>query len=249
MEATIDTTEARRWKRYEEYQATDIPWHEKIPSHWEVVRFKYRIGFQEGPGIMASDFRMDGIPLLRIRNITIGNVRLEGCNFLDPEKVASKWSHFRVKEGDLLISCSATTGIVSSVGRDTAGSVPYTGIIRLWPKDDRTIPDFIRFLVVSEGYKGQIDLQKTGSTIQHYGPIHLGRIYSAFPPIEEQKAIARFLRREVARIDALVGGVQITSAKPESCIARKVELFREYRSALISAAVTGQIDVREEVVD
>ena len=58
------------------------------------------------------------------------------------------------------------------------------------------------------------------------------------PPFLDQYAIASYLDRETARIDALI-------AKVEETIAR----LQEYRTALISAAVTGKIDVRGEVGD
>jgi restriction endonuclease S subunit len=56
------------------------------------------------------------------------------------------------------------------------------------------------------------------------------------PPFEEQRAIAAFLDRETARIDALVAKVR-----------EAIERLKELRTAVISAAVTGKIDVREEV--
>jgi restriction endonuclease S subunit len=56
------------------------------------------------------------------------------------------------------------------------------------------------------------------------------------PPTDEQRAIAAFLDRETAKIDALV-------AK----ISEGIEKLKEYRTALISAAVTGKIDVRNEI--
>ena len=55
-------------------------------------------------------------------------------------------------------------------------------------------------------------------------------------PLPEQRSIAAFLDRETSRIDDLIAKVNDS-----------VELLREYRTALISAAVTGKIDVREEV--
>ena len=57
------------------------------------------------------------------------------------------------------------------------------------------------------------------------------------PPSDEQRAIATFLDRETARIDALIEKVR-----------QSIDLLREYRTALISAAVTGKIDVRKEVL-
>ena len=56
---------------------------------------------------------------------------------------------------------------------------------------------------------------------------------AAFPPRDEQEEIANFLERETAKIDELIAEQQ-----------RLIDLLQERRSALISAAVTGQIDVR-----
>ena len=58
----------------------------------------------------------------------------------------------------------------------------------------------------------------------------------ATPPLPEQQAIAAFLDRETAKIDAL--SAKVTTA---------IERLKEYRTALISSAVTGKIDVREAV--
>lgn len=64
----------------------------------------------------------------------------------------------------------------------------------------------------------------------------IGRIPVVVPPIAEQRAIAAFLDRETVRIDALVAKVRAA-----------IDRLKELRTALISAAVSGKIDVREEV--
>ena len=66
---------------------------------WPAVPLKRVTYYQEGPGIMAADFVEEGVPLIRIAGIGDDRVTRDGCNFLDPMKVASKWSHFRVGVG------------------------------------------------------------------------------------------------------------------------------------------------------
>ena len=61
-----------------------IEWLGKVPKHWEVVPFKRRVGFQEGPGIMATDFRESGVPLLRISCLRGPVATLDGCNYWIP---------------------------------------------------------------------------------------------------------------------------------------------------------------------
>jgi len=64
------------------------------------IPLKRLVEYREGPGIMAHDFRDDGVPLVRVAGVAGPNVTLKGCNFLDPETVRSRWSHFALREGD-----------------------------------------------------------------------------------------------------------------------------------------------------
>lgn len=63
-----------------------IDWIGQIPAHWEMKRFTKEVYVQEGPGIMAVDFRDDGVPLIRISGVRTKTVTLEGCNFFGPRK-------------------------------------------------------------------------------------------------------------------------------------------------------------------
>jgi len=214
-----------------------VAWLGEVPEHWSIKPLRYCIDFQEGPGIMAADFEESGIPLLRVSGVQNRWASLDGCNYLNAERVANKWHHFRLEEGDLLISASASMGTVCEIGPDTAGSIPYTGLIRLRGKTDEMIKPFVRSLVVSAEFMVQIDLLKAGATIQHFGPTHLSQMIIARPPIDEQEYISAFIEHESARLDELTAEAT-----------RGITLLKERRSALISAAVTGKIDVRQLAV-
>ena len=210
-----------------------IEWIGQVPKHWEVKPFRSCIDFQEGPGIMAADFQDEGIPLLRISGAQNHWATLEGCNYLHPDRVRERWKHFRLEEGDLLISASASMGTVCEIGPDTVGSIPYTGLIRLRGIGGKMIKSFVRYVVVSEQFITQIDLLKAGATIQHFGPTHLSQMTIVRPPIEEQESIAAHIDYETACLDHLTIEAN-----------RAIDLLQERRAALISAAVTGKIDVR-----
>src|SRR6266851_2105109 len=122
---------------------------QSCPEHWDVVRFDEAVDFQEGPGILAYDFHDSGVPLLRLSGVQRGVACLDGCNYLDPEKVTKKWNHFRLKRGDLVISTSASLGMVSEVRSDAEGAIPYTGLIRLRPRNDRVLAGFIKYFASS----------------------------------------------------------------------------------------------------
>jgi type I restriction enzyme S subunit len=206
---------------------------QRMPTHWSLVPLKRAVSYQEGPGILAVDFRETGVPLLRISSVNHQVATLDGCLYLDPEAVRARWAHFRVAMGDLLISASASMGTVSQVAtEDVVGAIPYTGIIRI--SAGAMIREFAKWFFLSEEFLLQVQSLKTGSTIQHFGPSHLGQMWVALPPPPEQEAIAAHLRNSTSRIDEAIRSV-------ERCVA----LARERRAALISAAVTGKIDVAE----
>ena len=211
-----------------------VEWLGEIPAHWEVVPFKRTIDYIEGPGIMAADFRTEEVPLLRISGIGRRWATLDGCNYLSAEAVRIRWSHFQVRSGDLLISGSASMGFCTEIDEGTAGAIPYTGIIIIRPRAERMSKNFVRWILLSDVFATQVDLARSGSTIQHFGPSHLGRMRVVAPPLHEQLAIADYLDIETSRFDALI-----------SKIRQAIHHLKEFRTALISAAVTGKIDVRE----
>lgn len=212
---------------------SDAEWLGEVPACWSVVPFGLAFGYQEGPGIMAADFRDEGVPLVRISGVQGRWVTLRGCNYLDPVTVDGRWDHFRLERGDLIISGSASMGLVSEVGEEAVGAVAYTGLIRLTPKAGISDRDFIRSVVGSYQFLAQIDLLKAGSTIQHFGPTHLGRMKVVLPPLDDQIEVAAYVDKVSAQFDQLLDEAVRTN-----------DLLKERRSALISAAVTGKIDVR-----
>ncbi|MFI6124899.1 restriction endonuclease subunit S [Streptomyces sp. NPDC051064] len=194
---------------------------------------RYIVRFREGPGIMAVDFQQHGVPLIRISGLQEGEVTLRGCNFLSPEKAARQWHHFRLQLGDRLISGSATMGSVSIVrDPEVVGSIPYTGLIILRPARSGVEMDYVEAFLKSSRFSRQIDVLKTGATMQHFGPTHLSQVQASLPSVENQ-------RRVIAKVgDALRFSGQVTRLAN-----RQIALLTERRQALITAAVTGQFDV------
>jgi type I restriction enzyme, S subunit len=211
-----------------------VEWLGDVPEHWEVVPFKRRVGFQEGPGIMAADFRDEGVPLLRISCLRGSIASLQGCNFLDPQMMRRRWDQFAVQSGDYLLSASASTGSVVLATEVVAGAIPYTGILRLWPLSDRAFMPFVRLYMGCGPFQDQIIAAKSGVAIEHFGPTHLKRMFMALPLPNEQREIVQYVDSQVA-----------PSAKATERATREIEFLREYRTRLIVDVVTGKLDVRE----
>lgn len=161
------------------------------PEGWQVLPLADVAYFQEGPGILAKDFRETGIPLLRLKGVEGDYVTLDGCNYLEPEMVARKWGHFRVETGDLLISTSASLGRVSVVTTESAGGIPYTGLIRFKPKDDRLLAGYLKAFLGSSAFVEQAESMASGSVIRHFGPSHIRQMAILLPPLDQQLAIGQ----------------------------------------------------------
>ncbi|MDR3082465.1 MAG: hypothetical protein LBV60_16330, partial [Streptomyces sp.] len=204
-----------------------------VAQHKEITPFRYLVRFREGPGIMAADFHDSGIPLIRISGLEQGEVTTRGCNFLDPEKTTKQWSHFRLRLGDRIISGSATMGEVSVV-RDPAvvGAIPYTGLIILRPARPGIEMEYVEAFLRSSHFSRQIDVLKTGATMQHFGPTHLSQVRAPLPSGPDQ-------RRVVTRAGEALSHASRTAV----LVDRQLSLLTERRQALITAAVTGQFDV------
>ncbi len=162
-------------------------------SEWQTIPLTEVLDFQEGPGIMAKDFRREGVPLLRLAGLKRNSPLLAGCNFLDPGTVAKRWDHFRLLEGDVLLSTSASLGEVATVDASGVGAIAYTGIIRFRPKNSLVDSRFIQFMLTAPSFKRQIEAMGVGSVMKHFGPSHLRQMFVSVPPVRDQEAIAAVL--------------------------------------------------------
>jgi len=162
-------------------------------GEWPEVPFAEAIDFQEGPGIMAADFRDQGVPLIRLAGLERGGTVLAGCNFLDPSTVQRRWAHFALREGDILLSSSASLGRIAVVGAEAEGAIPYTGIIRMRPRDERVHAPFIRYLLEAPDFQRQAEIAGVGSVMRHFGPMHLRQMTVSLPPAETQRRITEIL--------------------------------------------------------
>jgi type I restriction enzyme S subunit len=94
-------------------------------------------------------------------------------------------------------------------------------------------PYYLAFALNSVGCYEQSQLFTRGATNNDLGLTRMIKIWFALPPLDEQRTVVEVLRELTSRIDTLTAEAD-----------HAVDLLNERRTALISAAVTGQIDVR-----
>lgn len=205
-----------------------VEWLGPMPAHWETVPARYLFRQVEQPpqedtGVVTA-FR-DGQVTLR------ENRRAEGYTFAIKEA-----GYQRVRVGDLVIqgmdAFAGAIGVSDSIGKC---SPEY---LVLEPRATDIEVHFFAYALRLMAKRGFV--QVVSNAVRERAPrFRLPQFQDValpVPPAEEQRTIATHLARETARIDALI-------TKVREAIAR----LNELRSALISAAVTGKIDVREEV--
>ncbi len=146
--------------------------------------------FQEGPGILAKDFKENGTPLVRLAGLGGYQVTLNKCNFVSDEKVSTKWKHFQLEIGDILVSTSASFGRPAVVGPEAEGAIFYTGIIRFRSSSERLDDGYLKLFLGSKKFELQAEAYASGSVIRHFGPSHLRQMTIQIPSRKFQRQIA-----------------------------------------------------------
>lgn len=149
--------------------------------------------------------------------------------------------HLEIRPGDFLMTRANTpelVGDVCVVGQTRDRLLLSDLVYRLGLRDDVVGGEFLKYFLLSREGRSQIAADARGSS-QSMVKIAQGHIRSWLIPVPDlraQRAVVALLDEETAQTDALVAKVR-----------DHIALLREYRAALISAAVTGKIDVRDEV--
>lgn len=213
-----------------------IPWLGKVPAHWEVKKLRYCAGLvTSGSRGWAQHFSEAGELFLRITNLDRESIELvlDDIQRVDPPEGA-EGARTLTKAGDLLISITADLGSVAVIplGLEPAYVSQHLSLVRL----DTTNIDssWIAYSVFCHAGKFQLLLAGYGGTKVQLSLSDIKEVAFCHPPaFEEQQAILDFVGVATERIAELI-----------TLALRAIECLTEYRSALITAATTGQIDLR-----
>jgi type I restriction enzyme S subunit len=230
--ALISRTVTRGLNPNAKLKPSGIEWLGDMPAHWEVKMLKRTWAICEY-GISESLAGDGPIRVLTMGHIQDGRVRIpdEGC-------LESVSNAMLLKRHDLLFNRTNSLVHVGKVGlfeQDEAASCTFASyLVRLRVRKEHN-PRFFAYLLntpqVLEFARG---LALPSINQANLNPTRYGQIRVAIPPFPEQAAIADYLDRETAQIDRLVEKVEAA-----------IERLQEYRTALITAAVTGKIDVQK----
>ena len=224
-------------KRYDKFKPSGIDWIGDIPEHWELKKLKFVgktiIGITYSPDDITID--ESGILVLRSSNIQSGNLTFDDCVFVDKEIQPKHYT----RDGDILIC--ARNGSAHLVGKSALITKEHEGhsFGAFMSVFRSQYGRFLYYFFNSQIFKAQTGLFST-STINQLTSDTLNNMFIAYPPdIEEQTAIADFLKAKLAQFDKLISTNDLLFGNSD----RKTGLLQEYKDAIIGDVITGKIKV------
>jgi type I restriction enzyme S subunit len=213
-----------------------LPWLESIPEGWDEVQIRFVARLESGHTPSRSKPEYWAPEKLTVPWVTLADVwqmreaRREYIEdteeMISDDGIANSGARVLPK-GTVMLSRTASVGFSGIMARPMATSQDFAN----WVCGPYLLPEFL--LYVFRSMKPEFERLMTGSTHQTIYMPEIRRLMTPLPPREEQEAIVRSLR---ARLDPLDSAVRD--------IRTQLDALREYRTSLITAAVTGQVDVR-----
>ncbi|MDN7908313.1 restriction endonuclease subunit S [Burkholderia diffusa] len=212
-----------------------IAWLGKVPPHWEVVGLtKYLESVVDYRGRTPTKVD-DGVFLVTAKNIRNGVIDYEASQeYIDRAEYDEVMRRGLPLKGDVLFTTEAPLGQVAIVDREDIALAQR--IIKFRTVPERLESSYLKTWIMGSFCQFNLEQLATGSTALGIKGSKVGQVRLCLPPLDEQRAIVRHINAETRKLDTLKSEVE-----------HAIELLKERRSALIAAAVTGKIDVRNAV--
>ena len=235
-EATNRLTNAgsRRFPPYPEYRNSGVKWLGKIPAHWDVRRLKTIASVRLSNVDKHSEEGQVAVKLCNYVDVYYNDLITADLDFMSATATPEQVRRFLLNVGDVLITKDSESwndiAVPAVVGEDLSDVLCGYHLAHITPGADLD-GRFLARQFSAVGTRDQFYVAANGITRFGLGGDAIRTGVFPVAPIEEQRAIADFLDRETAKIDALV-------ARKE----RLIELLQEKRTALITRAVTRGLD-------
>lgn len=208
-----------------------VEWLGMIPKHWDSgtlsrVADRIVVGIAEAATHAYAD---EGVPILRSTNIRAGRIIGEVL-YVTPEFAEGRSTKL-INAGDLVTVRTGNAGVTAVVPESLDGCQCFTMLITSLSQSG--LSDFFCYVLNSLPSQRYFSLEGWGTAQVNISVPILKALPVAIPPLGEQHAIVEYLDGATAKLDELVAEAEVA-----------MKLLGERRSALISAAVTGKIDVR-----
>lgn len=214
-----------------------VEWLGEVPAYWEVIRLKWlyrKIEQGWSPRAENSPPEEGQWAVVKLSAIKNGEFDYTKIKALPEELDIPK--HLEIKVGDFLVTRANTPSLVGEVCivKETRQQIILSDLVyRLSLKNRRINGAFLNYYLLSIGRRQiEADARGTSNSMVKISQEHISNWLIVVPPMEEQATIVHFLDDKVAKLDSLSQSTENT-----------IVLLKERRTALISAAVTGQIQI------
>ena len=212
-----------------------VEWLGEVPAHWDLVALKRHLEFvTSGSRGWAENYADEGELFLRIANLTRDSIQLD---LSDVQRVTvpigAEGSRTKVRAGDVLFSITAFLGSIAMVPEDLENAYVSQHVALARPSGKLIMSRWIGYVALSRVGQTWFETQSYGGTKIQLSLDDIREMPMLVPPIDEQRDIVTDIEARLA--------IYVELAEQSQ---RAIETLRERRTALISAAVTGQIDVR-----
>ena len=210
-----------------------VEWIGEVPEHWTDTLVKRCYDIQLGKMLQPESSNPHDLetPYLKAQNVQWHKVNAEEPPLMWASHEDTK--RFGINRGDLLVCEGGEGGRAALLKMPLDGFIIQNALHRVRAKTNCN-NGFLMYWLTALASSGWNEASNNKATIAHFTKGKFGALPISMPSSEEQRAIASFLDRQTERIDTLHWRVEAA-----------IERLQEYRTALITAAVIGKIDVRD----
>jgi type I restriction enzyme S subunit len=212
-----------------ELRDSGVPWLGEIPAHWQTCHLRRALASMDY-GTSQSVEPEGQVAVLRMGDLRDGELDFSRIGYVD-----AVTDDLLLRPGDLLFNRTNSLDQVGKVAkfRGHENDVSFASYLVRLRVNDKADSEFFNYLLNSPYVLARARAEALPAIGQaNLNPSRYSYIVIAIPPHEEQRAIVEHIARETAKLDAVRAATE-----------RTIALLKERRSALIAAAVTGQIDV------
>ena len=212
-----------------------VEWLEKMPEHWSSGRLTYQVNLL----VDGTHHSPESYPEGDYLYITAKNIKEHGFDFSNISYILSAdhadiYSRCSVRKNDVLyIKDGATAGIAMVNDLDEEFSL-LSSVALIRPRKNRLLPEYLKHHLNAPAFKNEMLNRLSGGAMTRFTIDGISRFNILIPPLEEQDKIVKYIEPIASKMDALIGEAE-----------QAIQFMQERRTALISAAVTGTIDVRD----
>ena len=210
-----------------------VEWIGKIPEHWDVEPIKYRVTFHNGDRgenyPTKSELQSEGIPFINAGHLEGDGLNMDNMDYISEEKYRIMGG-VKLRPGDILYCLRGSVGKNAIVDMNQGTVASSLVAIR----SVRILAEYLYYCLNSHIEEVQRYLWDNGTAQPNLSADNLGKYKFCIPPVEEQKAIVKYLNNICSQIDNLIIGKK-----------KQLSTIQQHKKSLIYEYVTGKKRVKE----